>query len=819
MFSTAWDRFPLRDHPAEQDFVEHGPEPPAKDDHDGAYCSSFAARDQMRHLRNRSSYLIPMALPMGSHVTKAIGAVTIHTIIPILWFLAFTTVLTTSYMLMVSLVYQSPEIGRGKNEIAQAKQERGEDLTTLQGVHGILILIAKQERGEDLTLMKRAGHAAGELWRLVKKQFKGFWDLVKGGGWTGLLVGIFYGLLAPATLGPTIRWQTAMEDPESYAERKRLEILSLCTFSILVLLLGTTAILIKFEDRGAILLIPFLFCVGALIGSFILLALCASCDWHSWNRITRSRIYLSAGVFLYCLIGTLILALLPGFIKEGNPYFIIVLQAVFVLAIRLLWKQQGKTEKEKPSGFDKFLSKIQGAGLNLLVPVFLFLSVVAVGSFIDRTCLENGWPEESFCLGCLLVILISFFVMVCLLSCINFNRISHHFFYRDRLAEAFLMTFARHSNVHGEQVILSARNAVDMPLASLHGNDEHHVCDCAARGPYHLINASLNLTGSHDLSGFRRQSEVFLFSRCFTGSDRTGYIRTKEYGNNLKVARAMTVSGAAVTSVMGAAGSLAASFACTILGVRLGFWLQNPRDLAKNKKRFRWFWLSALLAELLRYTHARKEYIYLSDGGHSGDNLGILSLFRRRAKFIIASDAECDLSHSFNSLNSSLRRAYVDHGIKVDLEISKDNLELDEDRRTKTHFVLGRILYPDRPWQPSWLLVIKNSITGDELAPILNYKKKSPAFPHETTADQFFSEEQFESYRALGRHAAESTFTMNKPLFKSPKWSQGPMLMNYVAGSKGIKGTGGMTLFKPCGIRNREIFLHGRLSGRWFQGM
>jgi hypothetical protein len=370
--------------------------------------------------------------------------------------------------------------------------------------------------------------------------------------------------------------------------------------------------------------------------------------------------------------------------------------------------------------------------------------------------------------------LISSFVIVYLLSCINFNRISHHFFYRDRLAEAFLMTFARYSNVHGERVILSARNAVDMPLASLHGNDEHHVCDCAARGPYHLINATLNLTGSHDLSGFRRQSEVFLFSRCFTGSDRTGYIRTKEYGNNLKVARAMTVSGAAVTSVMGAMGSLAASFVCTILGVRLGFWLQNPRELAKNKKRFRWVWLSALLAELLRYTHARGKYIYLSDGGHSGDNLGILSLLRRRAKLIIASDAECDLSYSFNSLNSSLRRAYVDYGIKVDLEISKDNLELDEDRRTKTHFVLGRILYPDRPWQPSWLLVIKNSITGDELAPILNYKKKSPAFPHETTADQFFSEEQFESYRALGRHAAESTFTMNKPLFKSPKmdpWS------------------------------------------------
>jgi len=33
---------------------------------------------------------------------------------------------------------------------------------------------------------------------------------------------------------------------------------------------------------------------------------------------------------------------------------------------------------------------------------------------------------------------------------------------------------------------------------------------------------------------------------------------------------------------------------------------------------------------------------------------------------------------------------------------------------------------------------------------ITQYKKLNPDFPHETTADQWFSESQFESYRALG---------------------------------------------------------------------
>ena len=35
-----------------------------------------------------------------------------------------------------------------------------------------------------------------------------------------------------------------------------------------------------------------------------------------------------------------------------------------------------------------------------------------------------------------------------------------------------------------------------------------------------------------------------------------------------------------------------------------------------------------------------------------------------------------------------------------------------------------------------------------------DYGLRNPSFPHETTADQFFSEEQFEVYRALGFHVA-----------------------------------------------------------------
>ena len=60
---------------------------------------------------------------------------------------------------------------------------------------------------------------------------------------------------------------------------------------------------------------------------------------------------------------------------------------------------------------------------------------------------------------------------------------------------------------------------------------------------------------------------------------------------------------------------------------------------------------------------------------------------------------------------------------------------------------------------PGTLLYIKSSLTGDEPADILRYAAEHPAFPHESTNDQFFDESQFESYRALGYHAAEDVFT------------------------------------------------------------
>jgi hypothetical protein len=53
------------------------------------------------------------------------------------------------------------------------------------------------------------------------------------------------------------------------------------------------------------------------------------------------------------------------------------------------------------------------------------------------------------------------------------------------------------------------------------------------------------------------------------------------------------------------------------------------------------------------------------------------------------------------------------------------------------------------------LLYIKASLTGDEPADVTQYAKAHPDFPHESTANQFFNESQFESYVRLGSHVVE----------------------------------------------------------------
>jgi hypothetical protein len=108
------------------------------------------------------------------------------------------------------------------------------------------------------------------------------------------------------------------------------------------------------------------------------------------------------------------------------------------------------------------------------------------------------------------------------------------------------------------------------------------------------------------------------------------------------------------------------------------------------------------------------------------------------------------------------RYARIDLGIRIDLPwrpISDTTLawmnaaakpDAKPERSCGPHVAIGTIDYGGG--ETGYLVYIKSSLTGDENDYVRDYARRYSLFPHESTGDQFFSEEQFEVYRALGFH-------------------------------------------------------------------
>ncbi len=184
--------------------------------------------------------------------------------------------------------------------------------------------------------------------------------------------------------------------------------------------------------------------------------------------------------------------------------------------------------------------------------------------------------------------------------------------------------------------------------------------------------------------------------------------------------------------------------------VAVGDLLVKKRDSFGD--RFRWrVRPSVLLREMTMRLVETFPWVNLSDGGHI-ENLATIELLRRRCKLIVIGDCEADGSVHFGGMATLMRTARLDLGIQI--EINLEPLYLDTQGHNGDHFAIGRIIYPgDSDY--GYLLYLKSSYTGDEDDVIREYRMRCPDFPHQSTADQFFDEGQFEAYRSLGQHIAE----------------------------------------------------------------
>lgn len=349
----------------------------------------------------------------------------------------------------------------------------------------------------------------------------------------------------------------------------------------------------------------------------------------------------------------------------------------------------------------------------------------------------------------------------------DINVFSLNMFYGNRLIRCYLgATRQPPEDKREPQEFIGFDERDDFPMSELRVVKPASTSFTAGqdfRGPFPIVNCALNLGGSADLTVHTRHSASFTLTplRCGADRDEVGYVELDNLAKNFKyagdrnptVGQIMAVSGAAANPNMGYHTSPVVAFLLTVFNVRLGWWFPNPR-LGEKTNKSRWFPLKYLVLELLGLAGERSRYVNVSDGGHF-ENLGVYELLRRRCKVVIASDSECDPELTFASLGNLIRIADVDFGAKIIIQV--DSIRKDPDRGLSTHHAsVGRIEYKNG--DDGYFIYIKSSLTGDEDPAVVQYQSQSPDFPHETTADQFFAEDQFESYRSLGRHIIARLF-------------------------------------------------------------
>lgn len=349
---------------------------------------------------------------------------------------------------------------------------------------------------------------------------------------------------------------------------------------------------------------------------------------------------------------------------------------------------------------------------------------------------------------------------------VDLNRVGIGRMYRARLMETFLPDDSALRNNQWQP----ATEANVAPLSAMSPEDGH--------GPYHLLNTNIITPGSPHARFRGREGDSFVLSPLYSGSDATGWRATDTWmGGDLTLATAMATSGAAANPNAGSAGSptrdQVVSAVMRVLGLRLGFWAQNP-----DEKRFVPPWVSPnyLYPGMLPTSSISEDrpFVELSDGGHF-ENLGIYELVRRRLPVIIAIDGSCDPDFEFESLGNAIERIRVDFGTEIrfhrDLgladvlpESEGESAFADRYAMATRGFAVADIRYPahgDTPAERGVLLYVKATLVPGVPTDVLAFRSAHTSFPHETTADQFFSESHVEAYRALGERIARTLVKKN----------------------------------------------------------
>jgi hypothetical protein len=510
------------------------------------------------------------------------------------------------------------------------------------------------------------------------------------------------------------------------------------------------------------------------------------------NRVATSNRWLV--IFLAAALVDSLGAALARQIREGpGVSFTTLLPTALVPALAVLmnklstWFGGGRTASMFAL-LTRFADKVA-----LVVGVLLFAGLTVLAGALVHLAIWSGdpWSSDVDLVNTLFFTLVVFALGLLGALAEGFiNLSSLHTFYASRLTRAYLGA----TNMRRLIIVSNPRPGFsirDNAASDFIQPELYSRADLPA--PIHIINATLNET---------RDPTSQLVTRDRKGhpiSVEPGGIRVPDemvaWGDlegkcaeQLSLGQWCAISGAAASSGMGRLTKLGFALAFTFANVRLGYWWWSPGVCCSCRERTL-VDRSTLLGPYLylfnemtaRYSrsYTRK---YLTDGGHF-ENTGALRLIEQRVPLIIVSDNGADPEFRFADLENLTRKVRLDLGGELeilggtrlsnfagkfgctDMSVFIDPAAKDWREQLASRSSPGSVLAVQVSFVTETLdlLWVKPSLVPDLPPDLATYSLANPAFPQQSTSNQFFDESQWESYRKLGE------FSMRRLLDACPK--------------------------------------------------
>jgi hypothetical protein len=454
------------------------------------------------------------------------------------------------------------------------------------------------------------------------------------------------------------------------------------------------------------------------------------------------------------------------------------------------------------SWLNKLAPRLRLLVVNLAAYVLgpLLLVAMFTGATLMQVALEGWW---------LLVIPgVALLVFGLLYGLADLTSWSLHPFYRRRLCTAFALKRVKRVNTDGEEIESDETGrAVERDQREIVKLSETRVEPGwkSDKWPTLIVCAAANVSDPGATPPGRSVTS-FTFSSEAMGGPLVGGIETRKFEEKLHRKRrrdfnlpaVVAMSGAALSPSMGKLTRPSLRFLMGLANVRLGVWVPNPRrvdDFIKTRKTLLEHsphtWSDKvklyckplqltpdqqekvrdeakyqgregaprprpiyLLKELLGMTSVNDKYLYITDGGHY-ENLGLVELLRRGCTRVYCFDATGGTG--MRDLGDAIALARTELGVEI--EFDRDQLgELVEGKNgfAKRSCVTGTIRYTRGKPAEGRLVFAPTVMTADVPLDLHAFKARDTHFPHHSTADQFFTDQKFEAYRVLGRHAARA---------------------------------------------------------------